>query len=225
VQWIDRAIEPPGEAKEGIWIICEIARRLGLGEQMAYDNASQVLEEIRRLVPQYGGMSKERISRVGGVLWPCPDELHPGTDILHTQRFSTADGRARIFDLKNTLPGEVTSSEYPFLLSTGRIVLQYNGGSMTMRSQSLKEREPELYVQINPLDATELLIAEGDRVAVITRRGEAEAHARITDGVMPGMVFMPFHYHGTNLLTSDALDPVSRIPEYKMAACRIESRA
>ena len=225
VQWIDRAIEPPGEAKEGIWIICEIARRLGLGEQMAYDNASQVLEEIRRLVPQYGGMSKERISRVGGVLWPCPDELHPGTDILHTQRFSTADGRARIFDLKNTLPGEVTSSEYPFLLSTGRIVLQYNGGSMTMRSQSLKEREPELYVQINPLDATKLLIAEGDRVAVITRRGEAEAHARITDGVMPGMAFMPFHYHGTNLLTSDALDPVSRIPEYKMAACRIESRA
>ena len=104
-------------------------------------------------------------------------------------------------------------------------MLQYNGGSMTMRSQSLKERESELYVQINPLDAAKLKIADGDMVAVITRRGEAEAHARITDRVMPGMAFMPFHYHGTNLLTSDALDPVSRIPEYKMAACRIESRA
>lgn len=224
VQWIDRAIEPPGEAKEGVWIICEIARRLGLGEVMAYDNPSQVLEEIRSLVPQYKGMSQERISRVGGVLWPCPDEQHPGTEILHLQRFSTSDGRARIFDLQNTPPGEVTSPEYPILLSTGRIVLHYNGGSMTMRSPSLQERESELYVEVNPLDASNLKIAEGEMVAVKTRRGEAEARAKISDRVMSGMAFMPFHYHGTNLLTSDALDPVSRIPEYKMAACRIESR-
>ncbi len=225
VQWIDKAIEPPGEAKEGIWIICQIGRRLGLGEQMAYDSASQVLEEIRRLVPQYGGMSQERISRIGGVLWPCPDEKHPGTEILHRERFSTPDGRARIFDLNNTPPKEATSPEYPILLSTGRIVLQYNGGSMTMRSPSLQERDPELYVEVNSADASNLQISEGEMVAVITRRGEAEARARITDRVMPGMAFMPFHYHGTNLLTSDALDPVSRIPEYKMAACRIESRA
>lgn len=224
VQWIDKAIEPPGEAKEGIWIICEIARRLGLGEEMAYDNPSQVLEEIRRLVPQYKGMSQERISKIGGVLWPCPDEQHPGTEILHLQRFSTSDGRARIFDLQNTPPGEVTSSEYPILLSTGRIVLHYNGGSMTMRSPSLQERELELYVEVNPVDASNLKIAEGEMVAVKTRRGEAEARAKITDKVMSGMAFMPFHYHGTNLLTSDALDPVSRIPEYKMAACRIEPR-
>jgi formate dehydrogenase major subunit len=224
VQWIDRAIEPPGEAKEGVWIICEIARRLGLGEGMAYDNPSQVLEEIRSLVPQYKGMSQERISRVGGVLWPCPDEQHPGTEILHLQRFSTSDGRARIFDLQNTPPGEVPSPEYPILLSTGRIVLHYNGGSMTMRSPSLQERESELYVEVNPLDASNLKIAEGEMVAVKTRRGEAEARAKISDRVMSGMAFMPFHYHGTNLLTSDALDPVSRIPEYKMAACRIESR-
>jgi len=225
VQWIDKAVEPPGEAKEGLWIICQIARRLGLGEQMAYDNASQVLEEIRRLVPQYGGMSQERISRIGGLLWPCPDEKHPGTEILHTEKFSTPDGRARIFDLENTPPKEATSLEYPILLSTGRIVLQYNGGSMTMRSPSLHERDPELYVEVNSADASNLQISEGEMVAVITRRGEAEARARITDKVMPGMAFMPFHYHGTNLLTSDALDPVSRIPEYKMAACRIESRA
>ncbi|WP_348304133.1 formate dehydrogenase subunit alpha [Methanothrix sp.] len=223
VQWIDRAIEPPGEAKEGVWIICEIARRLGLGEEMAYDNPSQVLEEIRSLVPQYKGMSQERISRVGGVLWPCPDEQHPGTEILHLQRFSTSDGRARIFDLQNTPPGEVTSPEYPILLSTGRVVLHYNGGSMTMRSPSLHERESELYVEVNPVDASNLKIAEGEMVAVKTRRGEAEARAKISDRVMSGMAFMPFHYHGTNLLTSDALDPVSRIPEYKMAACRIES--
>jgi len=224
VQWIDKAIEPPGEAKEGVWIIGEIARRLGLGEEMAYIDPSQVLEEIRSLVPQYKGMSQERISKIGGVLWPCPDEQHPGTEILHLQRFSTSDGRARIFNLQNTPPGEVTSSEYPILLSTGRIVLHYNGGSMTMRSPSLQERGSELYVEVNPVDASNLKIAEGEMVAVKTRRGETEARAKITEKVMSGMAFMPFHYHGTNLLTSDVLDPVSRIPEYKMAACRIEPR-
>lgn len=124
------------------------------------------VREIRSLVPQYKGMSQERISRVGGVLWPCPDEQHPGTEILHLQRFSTSDGRARIFDLQNTPPGEVTSPEYPILLSTGRIVLHYNGGSMTMRSLSLQERESELYVEVNPLDASNLKIAEGEMVAV-----------------------------------------------------------
>src|SRR5690606_3965959 len=147
----------------------------------------------------YKGMSQERISRVGGVLWPCPDEQHPGTEILHLQRFSTSDGRARIFDLQNTPPGEVTSPEYPILLSTGRIVLHYNGGSMTMRSPSLQERESELYVEVNPVDASNLKIAEGEMVAVKTRRGEAEARAKISDRVMSGMAFMPFHYHGTNL--------------------------
>ena len=224
VQWIDKALEPPEEAKEGIWIICQIARLLGLGQQMSYENASQVSEEIRRLVPQYGGMTQNRISQIGGVLWPCPDEKHPGTKILHTERFSTPDGRARIFDLQNTPPGEITSQEYPILLSTGRIVLQYNNASMTMRCPSLQEREPELYVEVNPLDASNIEILEGDMIAVITRRGEVEARARITDKVMPGMVFMPFHYPGVNLLTSDALDPISRIPEYKIAACRIEPR-
>ncbi len=223
VQWIDKAVEAPGEAKEGLWIICEIAKRLGL--DMPYENASQVLEEINRLVPQYGGMTKERIAKVGGLRWPCPDEKHPGTGILHTERFSTPDGKARIATLQNTPPGEITSPEYPILLTTGRIVVHYNGGSMTMRCESLQERDPELYVEINPQDASELNIKADDLVVVSTRRGEAEARARITEKVKPGMVFMPFHYHGTNILTSDALDPISKIPEYKMAACRIESKA
>jgi formate dehydrogenase alpha subunit len=223
VQWIDKAVEAPGEAKEGMWIICQIAKHLGL--DFPYENAAQVLQEINRLVPQYGGMTLERISNIGGLRWPCPDEKHPGTDILHTQRFSTPDGRARMATVANQPPAEPTSPEYPILLTTGRIVMHYNGGSMTLRSPSLQERDPDLYVEIHPEDAQGLGIASGDLVVVSTRRGQAEARARLTEKVRPGVVFMPFHYHGTNLITSDALDPVAKIPEYKVAACRIEAKA
>lgn len=221
VQWIDKATIAPEEAKEGMWIICQIAKRLGL--DFDYKNAAEVLEEINRLVPAYRGMTRERISKIGGLRWPCPDEKHPGTDILHMERFSTPDGRARIATVENRPPAEETSPEFPILLTTGRIVVHYNSGSMTKRSPSLQERDPELYIEINPEDAALLGVAHGTTVVVKTRRGETEARARITDKVKPGVVFMPFHWKGTNLITSDALDPVSKIPEYKVAACRIEA--
>ncbi|MDD1737893.1 MAG: formate dehydrogenase subunit alpha [Methanothrix sp.] len=223
VQWIDQAVPPIGEAREGLWIINEIGRRLGL--DLAGSSAAEVLKEINRLVPQYGGMTRDRIAQVGGLRWPCADEKHPGTDILHQERFSTPDGRARMANVQNRPPGEETSPEYPLLLSTGRIVVQYNSGSMTRRSPSLQERDGELYVEINPQDASELGVRHGDMVKVKTVRGQTEARARITEKVKPGMVFMPFHWQGTNIITSDALDPVAKIPEYKMAACRIETMA
>ena len=223
VQWIDQAVPPVGEAREGLWIINEIGRRLGL--DLAGRSAAEVLKEINRLVPQYGGMTRDRIAQVGGLRWPCADEKHPGTDILHQERFSTPDGRARMANVQNRPPGEVTSTEYPLLLSTGRIVVQYNSGSMTRRSPSLQERDGELYVEINPQDASELGVRHGDMVKVKTVRGQTEARARIIEKVKPGMVFMPFHWQGTNIITSDALDPVAKIPEYKMAACRIETMA
>ena len=178
--------------------------------------------EVNRNVPQYAGMTFERISKVGGLRWPCPDESHPGTDILHKERFSTPDGRAKMASVLNKPAGERTSVDYPILLSTGRIVVHYNSGSMTHRCTSLRERDSELYVEINPADAAPLKISHGDMVKVKTVRGEAEARARISEKVKPGMVFMPFHWQGTNIITSDAVDPVSKIPEYKMAACRIE---
>ena len=221
VQWIDKAVPPIGEAKEGLWIICQIANRLGLN--FNYNNAAEVLSEINRFVPQYGGMTKERISKIGGLRWPCPDEKHPGTDILHKERFSTPDGRGRMATVENKTPGEVTSPEYPLLLTTGRIVLHYCGGSMTKRSPSLLERDSELYIEINQDDAAKLNIREGDMVSVKTKRGRTEARARVSDKVNPGVAFMPFHWQGTNILTSDALDPVAKIPEYKVAACRIEA--
>ena len=220
VQWIDQAVSPVGEAKEGLWIINQIARRMGL--DFNYSNASEVLEEINRFIPAYGGMTKERISKIGGLRWPCLDEKHPGTEILHKEKFSTLDGRAKIAAVENKPPAEETSLEYPILLTTGRIVVHYNSGSMTRRSPSLQERDSELYIEINPEDAAKLNVRHGGMVVVKTRRGEAVAKARVTEKVKPGVVFMPFHWQGTNIITSDALDPVSKIPEYKVAACRIE---
>jgi len=223
VQWIDQAVPPVGEAKEGLWIINEIGKRMGL--DLGGSSAVEVLKEINRNVPQYGGMTLERISRIGGLRWPCPDEKHPGTDILHRERFSTPSGKANIANVQNRPAAEQTSPEYPILLSTGRIVVHYNSGSMTRRSPSLLERDFELYVEINPRDAAKLNVRHGDMVKVKTIRGETEARARVTEKVKPGMVFMPFHWQGTNIITSDALDPVAKIPEYKMAACRIEAMA
>ena len=223
VQWIDQAVSPVGEAKEGLWIINEIAKRMGL--ELGGSSAAEVLKEINRTVPQYGGMTRERISKIGGLRWPCPDEKHPGTDILHRERFSTPSGKANIASVENRPAAEQTSPEYPILLSTGRIVVHYNSGSMTRRSPSLLERDFELYVEINPKDAAELKVRHGDMVKVKTVRGETEARARVTEKVKPGMAFMPFHWQGTNIITSDALDPVAKIPEYKMAACRIEAMA
>jgi formate dehydrogenase alpha subunit len=221
VQWIDKAVPPVGEAKEGLWIINQIARRLGL--DFNYTDAAQVLKEINRFVPAYGGMTRERISRVGGLRWPCPDERHPGTEILHTERFSTPDGKARVATVENKPPAEGTSPEYPILLTTGRIVVHYNSGSMTRRSPSLLERDCELYIEISPEDAAGLKVRHGEMVTVKTRRGETEARARVTNKVKPGVAFMPFHWQGTNIITSSAMDPVSKIPEYKIAACRIET--
>ncbi|MDD4448995.1 MAG: formate dehydrogenase subunit alpha, partial [Methanothrix sp.] len=221
VQWIDQAVPPVGEAKEGLWIINEIGKRLALN--LGSPSAAEVLEEINRNVPQYGGMTRERISKIGGLRWPCPDVQHPGTDILHKERFSHPNGKANIASVVNRPAAEQTSDKYPLLLSTGRIVVHYNSGSMTRRSPSLLERDFELYVEINPQDAAELKVHQDDIVKVKTIRGETEARARVTEKVKQGMVFMPFHWQGTNIITSDALDPVAKIPEYKMAACRIEA--
>jgi formate dehydrogenase alpha subunit len=223
VQWIDKAVSPVGEAKEGLWIINEVGKRLGL--RLNGSSTSDVLKEINFAVPAYAGLSRERISMVGGLHWPCTHDEHPGTDILHRVEFSTGDAKARIASVLNRPPAEETSSEYPLLLTTGRIVVHYNSGSMTRRSPSLLERDPELYVEINPEDAAELQLRHGDMVVVQTLRGGAEARARITDKVSPGVVFMPFHWQGTNIITSGAVDPISKIPEYKVAACRIEAKS
>jgi len=220
VQWTNQAVVPPGEARSDLWIISELGKRLGL--DFSYSGPQQVLEEINRMVPSYAGITRERLSAYGGAVWPCPSKDHPGTPILHGDGFVTPDRRGRILPVKYAPPVDSLSRDYPLQLITGRLSLHHNTGSMTRRSPSLLSRVPELDVEIHPEDARALFVEGGDTVAVSTRRGRIRALARLTPRVRRGTVFMSFHFPGTNLLTADALDPTSRIPELKASACRIE---
>ncbi|MDF0589959.1 formate dehydrogenase subunit alpha [Candidatus Methanocrinis natronophilus] len=222
VQWSSKAVEPPGSALPDLEIICLVARSLGL--DFDYPDAASVLAEINRTVPQYAGITRERLGKEGGLVWPCPSCDHPGTPILHSSGFRLADGRGSIVPVHYRPAAEGESLEYPFLLTTGRIALHHNAGSMTRRSPSLIGRAPDLFVEINPADAEKLGIDDGDLVAVSTERGETEAAARLTEGIKRGVVFMPFHFPGTNILTTEAADPEARIPEFKVSACRIARR-
>ncbi|MGA9098600.1 MAG: formate dehydrogenase subunit alpha [Methanotrichaceae archaeon] len=226
VQWSNKALEPPGEARSDLEIICDVARRLGL--EFNYPDAASVIAEINKLVPSYGGITRERLNSERqsshGLVWPCPSPDHPGTPILHSQGFKLPGGKASIVPVKYRPPSEEPGWEYPFILTTGRVVVHHNAGSMTRRSPSLIEREPDLFVEINTADAAKLKIADGDEVAVATPRGETTAMARLTDRVKRGVVFMPFHFPGTNILTTDSMDAEAKIPEFKVSICKISRR-
>ncbi len=221
VQWSSKAVEPPGSALSDLDIICRVASRMGL--DFSYPDAASVLAEINLLVPQYGGITRERLDR-HGLVWPCPDPSHPGTPILHAGGFKLEGGRAVIVPVQYHPPAEQISSEYPFILTTGRVAVHHNAGSMTRRSPSLQRREPDLFLEINSKDAEELDVADGDEVIVASTRGEAVAVARLSDGIKRGVVFMPFHFPGANILTSEFSDAEARIPEYKVSACKISKR-
>jgi formate dehydrogenase alpha subunit len=220
VQWSHRAIAAPGEARDDLWIIGQVAQRLGL--DLNGRSAPEVLSEINQLVPSYGGITPQRVRETaGGLFWPCPESDHPGTPILHTTTFQTRDGRARIVPVRHSPPAEGTSPDFPLVLTTGRMAVHHNAGSMTRRSPSLMERAPALFVEVNPSDAAKLGITEDEAVTVATIRGKAATRVRITDRVSAGTVFMPFHFPGTNQLTVDALDAEAKIPEFKVAACQV----
>ena len=223
VQWLERAVEPVGEARSDWQIICGLAARMGLGEAFSYRSEEAILEEIRSLAPSYAGMTPERLKMTrGGIPWPCPSPDHPGTPILYTDGFKKPDGRGIMKPVEYIPPAEETSPEYPLVLTSGRVVLHYNSGAMTRRTRALIEREPELFVQLNPETAKRYGVVSDRMTRVSTSRGQAVARARVTRRIPPGVLFMPFHFPATNLLTIDALDPIAKIPEYKVAACRIE---
>jgi formate dehydrogenase alpha subunit len=221
VQWSNKAIEPPDEAKADLEIICEVARKLGL--QFMYPDAAAVLSEINRLVPIYCGITRDRLT-AESLTWPCPSVDQPGTPILHSQGFKLPGGKAAIVPIEYKPHAEESSLEYPFILTTGRVAVHHNAGSMTRRSPSLLEREPDLFIEINVADAVRLRISDGEEIAVTTPRGKTTALARLTDRVGKGVVFMPFHFPETNILTSDARDAEARIPEFKNFVCKIARR-
>jgi formate dehydrogenase (NADP+) alpha subunit len=220
VQRIRKVIEPAGDSKPDWWITCQIAKKMG-AKGFEFENPSQIMDEINRLMPSYGGITYERLEK-GGLQWPCPDLQHPGTPILHTGKFSR--GMGQFIPLKYKPSVEQADQAYPLILTTGRSIFQYHTGTMTRKVKGLNVMRNEELVEINPIDAENLGITGGETVKIISRRGEITAKAKITEGSPAGVVFMTFHFFEspTNVLTSKALDPVAKIPEYKVTAVRVE---
>ncbi|MGW8064843.1 molybdopterin oxidoreductase family protein [Streptomyces ziwulingensis] len=235
-----RAITPPEGVRSDLEVLHELAGRLGV-EKGFPTEPEEVFEELRRASAggpaDYSGISYRRLAEENGVFWPCPapvetagaDRLpHPGTPRLFLDRFATDDGRARFVPVSHRPSAEEPDDEYPVLLTTGRVVAQYQSGAQTRRVDELNAAAPGPFVELHPRLAARLGAAEGDPVAVVSRRGRAVAPARLTTGIRPDTVFMPFHWPGegrANTLTNPALDPTSRMPEFKVCAVRVEAVA
>jgi formate dehydrogenase alpha subunit len=220
IQRVRKAIDPVGNAKLDWWIICQIAKRMG-GEGFDFEHPSQIMAEIASLTPSYGGVNYLRLEN-GGLQWPCPTKDHPGTPTLHVDRF--VRGLGRFTPLEYKPPAELPDKEYPLVLTTGRNLYHFHTGTMTRKVTGLNVAEPEGVVEINPVDASSLKVADGDKVKVVSRRGEVIAKAKVTEKLPPRVVFMTFHFaeSAANILTNAALDPVSKIPEFKVCAVRVE---
>ncbi len=222
VQRVRKAVEPPGEAKDDAWIVSEISKRMGY--TMSADTPEQIVREINSLTPSYAGITYARLEHAG-LVWPCPDTNHPGTPVLHRGKFSR--GKGQFFSIQFKPPVESADSEYPFTLSTGRVLEHYHTGTMTRRGTALNRIYPELLAEINPVDAEKLGILEGEYIRITSKRGSIRAKVHISVRSRLGMVFVPFHFHeaAANVLTHAEVDPVSKIPEYKVSAVRIEKAA
>ncbi len=186
-----------------------------------YAGAATVWDEIAALTPSLAGISYARLER-GGIQWPCPTLDHPGTPVLHREKFTR--GLGHFMPLQFRGPAETPDEEYPFMLNTGRILQHWHGGTLSRRSGGLNQLVPEGVIELNTLDAESLGIPEGDPIRVTSRRGSVTGRARLTDRLPRGMIFMTFHFAESpaNVLTGDAVDPVAKIPEYKASAVRVE---
>ena len=221
---------PPGSARLDWDILCDIARRLGRGQYFPYQDAREIFEELRLASrggsADYYGITWERVERELGVFWPCPSEDHPGTRrLFEGGRFYTEDGRGRFNPVRYRPPAEVVDADYPVWLTTGRVVSQYLSGTQTRRIGPLVAQYPEPLCEIHPRLAEAHGIAEGDVVRVTSRRGTMILPAKVVGTIRPDTVFIPYHWAGrqaANQLTNRALDPLSKIPEYKVSAVRIE---
>jgi assimilatory nitrate reductase catalytic subunit len=219
---------PEGDSRTDLQILLLLARALGRGQFMS-DVPEDVFDELRKCsaggVADYAGITYERLRRGEAIFWPCPSDAHPGTPRLFLERFPTPDGRARFHAVEHKGPAEETDERYPLYLTTGRVLSQYQSGTQTSRVASLRAADPEPFVEVHPHVAASYGIGAGDWVALTTRRGRLRLKARLNPSMRLDTVFVPFHWGGAgraNTLTSDALDPDSKIPEFKVAAVAIE---
>lgn len=220
------------EAPPGPWsdsdILCELAARRGFGAQFSYENSEAIFDELRRATAggkaDYSGMTYDRIEEGQGMFWPCPTEGHPGTPRLFADHFAFPDGRARFHRVHHRAAGEEPDEEYPYYFTTGRYKEHYNSGAQTRRVERLAEAKPEPLLEMHPRLAHRLAISDGAHVRVESRRGSVLFRVRVSAEIRPDTLFAPFHFGGrsaANILTSPALDPVSRMPEFKVCAVRV----
>jgi len=222
VQMVKQVMEPKGGSRPDWKILQDLANRMG--RDWDYDDTAEIMEEVNSLTPLYGGVTHERVEQEGGLQWPCPDEDHPGTTRLYAEEFNTEDGKANLQGVGYSEPAERPDEEYPFTLTTGRVLYQYHTGTMTHREEGIMQYTPSDFVEINPETAVAHGIEDGDMVRVESRRGEIVVPAQVTDRIGPDSVFAPIHFAETavNRLTDEEhLDPAAATPEYKVSAVRI----
>ncbi len=219
IQLLQKALEPPGEARADWEIICALASRSGY-QGMNYRNTAEIMAEAASLTPIYGGVSHERLT-LAGLQWPCPAADHPGTPTLHVGSFTRGKGQFVPLDYRPSK--ESPDTDFPLMLTTGRTYFHWHTGSMTRRTHLLDREERRSFVEINPADAASWGIRDGGQITVTSRRGEVTVFAKITASAMQGVLFMPFHFAegAANVLTNNQLDPESHIPEFKVCAVRI----
>ncbi len=222
VQRVRKVIEPVGDSRPDWLITCQLAQRLG-AEGFKFKDASEIYDEIAEIAPIFGGINYGRIDEEG-IQWPCLDEKDNGTPILHTETFKTENGKGKFIPLHYRPSAELPDEDYPLILTTGRSLYHYQTSTMTGAVEGLKKLYGEDYIDMCLKDALKIGVENGDKVKVISRRGEIEPKVRITDSCLPGVVFMTFHFgeSATNLITNSALDPISKTPEFKVCAVRVE---
>jgi len=233
VQMVHQAIEPLGNAKPDWQITAEIAKRILAGTEglpplnrpfagWDYPDTSAIMDEINALTPSYGGITHARLEAGERLQWPCTNAEHKGTPILHIGKFARGIGKFNPID--DIPPAEEPSDDYPMVMSTGRVLYHWHGGQMTRRAKGLMEVYGEALIEVNPDDAAKLGLNGKKVVRVSSRRGSIEAQAWVTDRVPPGMVYANFHFPeaSANELTQAVLDPVAKIPEYKVTAVKVE---
>ncbi|HRQ79454.1 MAG TPA: formate dehydrogenase subunit alpha [Gemmatimonadaceae bacterium] len=224
IQLARKAVEPPGQARGDLDIVLELSRRLGV--PTPYTTAAEVFDEIARVTPSWRGVSHQRlIERPGGLQYPVPDAQHEGMAFLFADRFPTPDGKALMVATEYLPPAELPDAEFPFFMNTGRQMYHWHTGTMTRRSTALDARESTATVELNPLDAAELGVKDGDEVSVTSRRNTIRIAVRLSPRVARKQVFVPMHYReaAANLLTNPAFDGPSGIPEFKVCAVRVEA--
>ncbi|MBO0857016.1 MAG: molybdopterin oxidoreductase family protein [Chloracidobacterium sp.] len=224
-----RAQRPAPGVKSDIEIMCELAARLGRGSHFQYANVEEIFDELRRAsqggVADYYGVTWRKIDENQGVFWPCPDEAHAGEPRLFTSSFPTPSGRARFHAVRHNPPDEETDGQYPLFLTTGRVLAQYQSGAQTRRVAKLLEISAEPCAEFHPRAASAYGLRDGETVNLVTRRGNATFKVKITPGVREDTIFVPFHWGdewSVNRLTNAALDPISRMPEFKVCAVKVE---